>query len=143
MAAESEKQISLFKFLEIMNVIIARNEKNKTVKTIDDVPAHIIELIKECGDEDTIHSYDDCIEWILDQVYIHFNGDELLWLHLLFGNNEKFLEEIATGNKIPLQDLHLAMLKRLLKDMEENFDAYAEYSEVTFERILKKSVDDN
>jgi hypothetical protein len=143
MAAELKKEYSLFEFLELISLLIANKEKDRVIKSIADIPKEKMKLIEECGDRELIHSFDDYINWILDFVYSYYNEDKLLWLHLALGNNQKLLEDIATGNKIPITDLHIAISKRMLKDLEENFDTYADYSEVTFERILKKSVDDN
>ena len=133
-AEDREKvKCNFFEFLELMKYAIVKNEEEVINKAIDDIPADKMELINDYDPDAVINSFSDYIEWILDFSYSFHGGDEFYWLNLLLADgNEKLLEDIAAENKIPLQYLYSSVIKRLLNDMGNNFDAYEKFYNLKF-----------
>jgi hypothetical protein len=124
---------NFFEFLELLKYAIVKNEKEVINKAIDDIPADKMELIIDYDPDAVINSFSDYIEWILDFSYSFDGEDEFYWLNLLLADgNEKLLEDIAAENKIPLQYLYTAVIKRLLNDLGNNFDVYEKFYHLKF-----------
>jgi hypothetical protein len=124
---------NFFTFIEFLKKVIAEKKDDAADKTIDDIPADRLELIKDYDPDAVIESFSDYIELLLDYYYSRHREMQCYWLHLMFGEgNNKFLEGVASANKIPLSSLYFAIVKRLLHDLENNFDEYEEFYDVKF-----------
>lgn len=133
---ETGYQMSMFTYLELLKSRIARYEAEGSAKTIEDIPASLLATIMDYDPAAAIHSFTDYIEWTLDLVYKQYNEPELFWLDLFFAEgNEKIFDDIAGATNIPVGELYILVAKRLLKDLENNFDAYDDFLTVRFKDV--------
>lgn len=124
-------EMSMFTYLELLRLRINRYEAEGSTKTIEDIPADILAMIMDYYPATAIHSFIDYIEWTLDIIYKQYNEPDLFWLSLFFEEgNEKIFDDIAGETNIPVSELYILVAKRLLKDLENNFDAYDDFLKV-------------
>lgn len=94
-------------------------------------------MIRDYDPGAVINSFSDYIEWVLDFTYSFMNKPKLFWASLLLmDDNNKLVMDIVNENGIPLNYIYVAIGKRLLNDLEKNFD---EYHEEIFDLKFEKS----